>query len=128
MPPSGAATNPSWIKKFKCAFRGVKVGVRSESSFFVHFFAAAAVAAAALALQATLVEWCILILCVAVVLTAEMMNTALERLAKAVDQGPNPHLRDALDMGSAAVLLASIGAAVVGAIVFLNLLRETLAW
>ncbi|HEY4312625.1 MAG TPA: diacylglycerol kinase [Pirellulales bacterium] len=118
----------SWIRKFRCAFRGVKLGVRGESSFFVHFFMAAAVLAAALALQATLVEWCLLLLCVAAVLTAEMINSALERLALAIDQRPNPHIRDALDIGSGAVLVASIGAAIVGIVIFLNRLVITMNW
>ena len=53
------------------------------------------------------------------VLVAEMLNTAMEVLAKAVDPDVNPHVRDALDIGSAAVLLAAAGAVVVGGIVFL---------
>lgn len=118
----------SWVNKFRCAFRGVKIGVRGESSFFVHFFAAAAVVAAALALQATLVEWCILLLCIATVLSMEMINSGLERLAKAVDDRPNPHIRDALDIGSGAVLVASIGAAVVGCVIFLHRLSQMLNW
>ena len=128
MPQPNAIPPSSWISKFRCAFRGAKLGVRGESSFFVHFFAAAAVAAAALALGATLVEWCILLGCIAAVLTAEMFNSALERLAKAVDERPNPHIRDALDIGSGAVLVASIGAAVIGAVIFLNRLPQVMNW
>ena len=122
-PPAG-----SWIRKFRCAFRGAKLGVRGESSFSVHFFVAALVLAAALVLQATLVEWCLLLLCIALVLTTEMINSALERMAKAVDENHNPQLRDALDIGSGAVLVASIGAAVVGAVIFLNRLAITMNW
>jgi len=118
----------SWVQKFRCAFRGTKLGVRGESSFFVHFFMAAAVLAAALILQATLVEWCLLILCIGAVLTTEMVNSALERLAKAIDQQQNPQIRDALDIGSGAVLLASICAAIVGAIIFLNRLAMMMNW
>ena len=77
-----ATTRNSWVRKFRCAFRGAKLGVRGQSSFFVHFFAAAAVVAAALALGVTLVEWCILLACISAVLTAEMINSAIERLAQ----------------------------------------------
>nr|MCU0875418.1 diacylglycerol kinase [Pirellulaceae bacterium] len=52
------------------------------------------------------------------VLTAEMFNSALEHLARAVDRSENRHLGSALDIGSAAVLTASIGASLVGALVF----------
>jgi diacylglycerol kinase len=123
-----ATTKNSWVRKFRCAFRGAKLGVRGQSSFFVHFFVAAAVVAAALALGATLAEWCILVACISAVLTAEMINSAIERLARAVDQQPNPHVRDALDIGSGAVLVASLGAAVIGAVIFLNRLAQMLNW
>ena len=33
----------NWVAKFRCAFRGAKLGVRGQSSFFIHFFMAAAV-------------------------------------------------------------------------------------
>ena len=102
--------------------------MRGQVSFFVHFFAAAAVVAAALVLQVSLVEWCILVACISAVLTTEMANTALEHLARAVDERPNPHLRNALDIGSGAVLVAAIGAVVIGAIIFLNRLTEIMNW
>jgi diacylglycerol kinase len=118
----------SWRQKFKDALRGTRRAVRRESSFFVHLFAACAVLAAALALGATLAEWCLLVLCICGVLTAEMFNTAFETLAKAVDREYNPHLRDALDMGSGAVLLAALGASAVGAIIFIHRLASLLGW
>jgi diacylglycerol kinase len=123
-----APRSTSWIRKFRCAFRGMKLGVRGQVSFFVHFFFAAAVVAAGLVLQVSLVEWCILVACISAVLTAEMANTAVEHLARAVDERENPHLRDALDIGSAAVLLAAIGAVLIGAIIFLNRLSQIVHW
>lgn len=109
-----------WKYKFRDAFRGVKLGVRGQSSFFVHLFVAGVVVVAAMTLRVDRLEWCLLVLCIAVVLTAEMFNTALESMAKAITQEQNPHIGGALDMGSAAVLIASLGAMVVGAIVFLH--------
>jgi diacylglycerol kinase len=118
----------SWVLKFRDSFRGVKLGVRGQSSFFVHFFFSAAVLVAALALRTSLVETCLLLGCITAVLTAEMFNSALEWLARAVDETENPHLGGALDIGSAAVLVASIGAAVIGAIVFLSRLAVLVGW
>lgn len=110
-------TDASWRRKFRHAFRGQKRGFRGESSFFVHFFAAAAVITAAAALGADRVEWCLLLVCIAGVLTAEMFNSAIEQLAKAIDENYNPHLRDALDIAAGAVLTAAGGAAVVGVVI-----------
>jgi diacylglycerol kinase len=70
----------------------------------------------------------LLVLCIAGVLVAEMFNSALELMAKAITSEENPYLGNSLDIGSAAVLVASIGAAVVGAIVFGHRLGVLLGW
>jgi diacylglycerol kinase len=128
MPGEEPRRKRSWPKKFRDAFRGLAVGVRGQSSFRVHFLAALAVIAAAAVMRVTLVEWCVLLLCIAVVLTAETVNSALESMAKAITHEPCPHLGGALDIGSGAVLLASVGAAAVGAIIFINRLGPLVGW
>jgi diacylglycerol kinase len=110
----------TWYEKFRDAFRGVRTGMRGQSSFQVHIVVAVAVLISAALLRCRLWEWCILLLCIGGVLTAEMINSAMEYLAKAIDENHNPHLGDALDTGSAAVLFASLAAATVGAIILLS--------
>jgi len=120
-------SNRTWYEKFRDAFRGVRSGMRGQSSFQVHIFMALAVIAAAAVLRVELWQWCVLLLCIAGVLTAEMINSALEHFAKVVDKDHNPQLGEALDTGSAAVLFASLGAAVVGVIIFASRLIELIA-
>jgi diacylglycerol kinase len=110
-----------WINKFRCAFRGLVVGVRGQRSFYVHFPMAAAVIACAVIFRADLWRWCVLLLCITIVLAAEMFNSVLEHFGRLITDKYDERMRDALDIGSAAVLVASIGAAIVGAIVFLTL-------
>ena len=100
----------SWRKKFRDAFRGVGVGMRGERSFGVHFLFAVGVIVGAVVMRVDRIEWCVLLLSIAVVLTAEMFNSAVERMAKAITEEHDPRLADALDVGSAAVLVAAIGA------------------
>jgi diacylglycerol kinase len=108
----------SWRRKFGCALRGCGRGVRGQSSFAVHLLAAVGVIAAAAVLRCEPWQWAVLVLCITIVLAAEMFNTAIEALARAVRREHDPHLADALDIGSAAVLVAAVGAAVVGVLVF----------
>lgn len=108
----------TWHQKFRCAFRGLGLGVRGQSSFVVHFAAAGLTILTAALLRVDGSQWCLLLLCVTVVLTAEMFNSALEHLARAVDRSENRHIGSALDIGSAAVLTASLGASVVGVLIF----------
>ncbi|MDY0169527.1 MAG: diacylglycerol kinase [Thermoguttaceae bacterium] len=118
-----------WCAKFRNAFRGIGLGIRGESSFKVHFFFGAAVMAAGMVLRIDdLRQWCLLLLCIAIVLSAELFNSALERMARAISKRHDPNLGAALDIGSAAVLAASIGAATVGTIIFLARLGELLGW
>ncbi|MCD4728533.1 MAG: diacylglycerol kinase [Pirellulales bacterium] len=117
-----------WRRKFRDAFCGVKEGVHGQSSFFVHFFVTVLVIVAGVVLGVNLYEWCILALCITGVLTVEMFNSALESMAKAITGESDPHLGDSLDIGSAAVLIASIGASTVGTIIFVNRLAQQLGW
>ena len=110
----------SWPAKFGHAFRAIALGVRGQSSFYVHGLAAVLVVVTAAFLGVSRTEWCLLALCITIVLAAEMFNSSLERLATAITEEYDERIRDALDMASGAVLLAALGAVVVGAIVFLN--------
>ena len=114
-PISGDRT---WSRKFADAFRGLSRAVKTQSSFAVHLLAAGAVVAAGAFFRVSAGEWCLLALAIGLVLMAEVFNTAIESLARAPGSRRHPRLRDALDMASAAVLLAAITAAVVGVIVF----------
>ena len=111
-------TRRGWGRKFADAFRGVLVGVRGQSSFVVHLLATAVVLGLAWWLEVSAVEWCLLALCIAVVLSAELFNSTLELLARAITKEHDTNLRDALDVSAGAVLLVAIGSAVVGMILF----------
>ncbi len=115
-----APVQRSWAEKFRDAFRGIGSGMRGQSSFQVHVGMAIAVIVAAGLLRCQIWEWCVLLLCIGGVLTAEMINSAMEHLAKAVKKDHDMHLADALNTGSAAVLFASIGAAIVGAVILIH--------
>jgi diacylglycerol kinase len=118
-----AARQRRWRSKFRAALRGVKLGIRGHSSFFVHFFFAALVLAAAVVLRCDLVEWCLLLLCIGGVLTAELINSAVETLFRGQDEPARARTWQALDIAAGAVLLASTIAAVIGTIIFVNRLR-----
>jgi diacylglycerol kinase (ATP) len=111
-PPRG------WLAKFGDAFRGLAVAVRTQSSFAAHLPVAAAAVALAVYLGVTVAEWCAIALAIGGVLAAEVFNTAIEELARAVGRYPDPGIRDALDCASAGVLVAVIAAIAVGIVVF----------
>ncbi|QDV76100.1 diacylglycerol kinase [Botrimarina mediterranea] len=112
----------TWLGKFGCAFRGVRVGIGAygAASFAVHLPVMAGVLAFAVWDGVTWPEWYLLIVCITIVLAAEMFNSSIEALAKAVTKEYDPHIRDALDIASGAVFTAVIGAATVGVLILVG--------
>jgi diacylglycerol kinase len=107
----------SWSHKFRDAFRGLRRAFRTQSSFFVHVWTALAVVVAAAVLRVSLIEWSLLAAAIGIVLVAEIFNTAIESLARAIDVGRHPRIRDGLDIASAGVLVSAAMAAVIGLLV-----------
>src|SRR6188768_2103567 len=111
-PTPSSKPRRKWGDKFDDAFRGLKLGVRGHSSFFVHFFVAAATLLAAAVLCCDLAQWCLLLGCIGGVLTAELFNSAVETLFRGLDEETRERAWPALDIAAGAVLLASVTAAV----------------
>ena len=107
-----------WRDKFREAFRGVKLGVRGHSSFSVHFFFATVAVTLALVLQCDPTEWCLVVGCIGAVLSAELVNSAIETLFHGLDAESKARLRGCLDIAAGAVLVAGLTAAAIGTIVF----------
>src|SRR3989442_19570 len=94
-----------WRDKVREAFRGLKLGIRGHSTFFVHFFFAALVVAAAIVLRCEPLEWCLLLGCVGMVLTAELFNSAVETIYWGLDERKKPRARQTLKFRPGAALL-----------------------
>ena len=114
-----AQRTASLVESFFHAFRGFWIALKVERNLQIHVCVAFAVAVAAFALGIDASGWSLLILAVGLVITAELINTALERL---VDIATNNEFhriaRDAKDTAAAAVLCASLMAALIGGFVF----------
>ena len=126
MNPQPISERP-WPRKFGDAFRGMKAGIRGQSSFFVHFFMAAAVIVAALVLRVALIEWCILLLCITLCSRPRCSTAPWNRWPRPLPAKPIRTWAIRWISAAAAVLMASIGAAIVGSIIFINRLGMMLA-
>jgi diacylglycerol kinase (ATP) len=110
-------------RSFRHAFMGIWFVLRSQHNAWLH--AAASVLALVLAgvlhvnVRAfTTGEWADLVIAIVLVWVAETFNTGLEVLANAVTGKRHPVLKIAKDVAAAAVLMAAVGALVVGLILF----------
>jgi diacylglycerol kinase len=107
-----------WRDKFKEAFRGVKKGVRGHSSFSVHFFFAVVAVAAAGALECDYREWCLILGCVGLVMTAELFNSSIETLFRGLEPDARDRVYSCLDIAAGAVLVAGLTSAAIGTVIF----------
>ena len=125
---SSQPTNSSSRRgKFAYAFRGVGVAIGGQRSFAVHVPAAIAVVIAGWLLEVSRTEWSLLMFCITLVFAAELFNTALEHLARAITLEEHANIRDGLDVAAGAVLVVAAGASAVGLIVLGTRLVEWLS-
>ncbi|MCB0606791.1 MAG: diacylglycerol kinase family protein [Lewinellaceae bacterium] len=106
------------LLSFKYAFRGIADLFVSQPNARIHAAAAVAVIAAGWYFRISAGEWALVALTIAVVLAAEAFNSALEYLTDLASPEFHPLAGKAKDIAAAAVLLAALGAAAVGALVF----------
>jgi diacylglycerol kinase (ATP) len=106
------------LHSFRYALAGLRTLLLTQHNAWLHAAATAVVVAAGLVLGLSRAEWCWLVLAMTLVWMAEALNTALEFLADAVTQEFHPLILQAKDVAAAAVLIAAIGALVIGLLVF----------
>lgn len=106
------------IRSFGYAQRGVRMLLRREHNAWLHLAATAGVVLGGLGARVGRWEWCMLILAMAAVWTAEAVNTALEHLCDVACPRVHEGIARMKDLAAGAVLLSALGAAVIGVIVF----------
>jgi diacylglycerol kinase (ATP) len=109
---------PSVIESFNFAIEGVIHVLRTQRNMRLHFAAAVAVIVVAVAVGVSKIELSVLLVSIAFVLVAEMINTAVEGAIDAATTSFDPMAKLAKDIAAGAVLIASVNAVAVGYLVF----------
>ena len=105
---------------FLHAFRGLLDLVLHQRNARFHLLATVAFITVFALLGVSYVEWAVLALAAGLVWAAEAANTALEHLADRVAPETHPLVARSKDVAAAAVLIASMGAAAAGILIFLS--------
>jgi len=119
----------SWAargRSFRHAFRGLAVLLATQHNAWIHAGVTLLVVGLAAALGVSRLEWGLLVLAIALVWSAEGLNTAVEWLCDVVSPEQHPLVGRAKDVAAASVLLAAAGAALTGLLVLLPRLLERL--
>lgn len=109
--------NPLY-KSFGYAFEGIFAGIRGERNMKIHCFAAVCVVVAGVLLHISVTEWCICLVLFGLILSLELVNTAIEAVVDLVTEDKKPLAKLAKDTAAGAVLIAAVMAAMAGLLIF----------
>jgi diacylglycerol kinase (ATP) len=109
---------PSIIESFNYAIEGVVHVLRTQRNLRIHFAVAVVVLVLAAAVGVSKIELIVLLISIAFVLVAEMINTAIESAIDAATTSFDPMAKLAKDIAAGAVLIASVNAVAVAYLVF----------
>ncbi len=104
-------------RSFGYAFAGLVHVLRTQRNFRIHLVIVALVVSLGLYVGLAGVEWAVLIICIALVLAGEMMNTVVETIVDMASPEYHPLAKIAKDVAAAAVLLTAIASVLVGLLV-----------
>ena len=107
------------LHSFGYAMKGIRIGFREETNFQIQVAMGLASILLGVYFQLSVVEWLFVFGAIGLVLTTELLNTALEELCDMLKDTHDPHVAKIKDLTAGAVLCASLCALVIGLIIFL---------
>lgn len=112
------------LRSFGYAWKGIRCCVGKEQNLSFHLIATVLVVIAGWQLDITRTEWAILLLCIGMVIAAELFNTAIEKLVDLVSPEQHPLAGQVKDIAAGAVLVCAATAAIIGLMVFVPYLTR----
>jgi diacylglycerol kinase len=124
-PTSGKVYRHGLAAAFGYAFAGLRSAWRGEPNLRIHAAIAVLVLAGGALLRLPPLAWALLVLAIALVLVAELVNAAVETIVDLVSPGDHPLAGRAKDVAAAAVLVAALAAVAIGTLVLVSVLHGT---
>lgn len=118
MPDSQDGFVKGRLKSLRFAYRGMLILVRSEHSIMVQLGIGVLVSVLGYFVGLSRTEWMLQTICIGMVLSAEGLNTAVEKLCDFVHPGPDPRIGRIKDISAGGVGFAAVSAVVVGIIIY----------
>lgn len=106
------------FNSFKFAIQGVLYTLNSQWNMRIHFIIATLVIILGILYDITSIEWVLLLLTIGMVITSEMINTAIEKTIDLVTEEYNILAKISKDVAAGAVFISALIAFVIGIIIF----------
>ena len=107
----------SRIHAFGHAFRGWRHVLKTQHNAWIHSIVATMIILVGLWLGLPPRDWAVLVLTIAMVFTAEFINTAIEAVVDLASPVHHPLAKVGKDVGAGAVLIAALAAALIGLLI-----------
>ena len=107
------------IKSIGFAFRGLFLLIRSEPSFQIQCVIGILITLTGFYFQISMLEWLIQLICIAMVMGMEALNTAIEKLADYIQPKFDKQIGVTKDISASAVMIVSIISVIVGCIIYI---------
>ena len=108
------------FKSFGYAIKGMFSAAKYQQNLRIHLVAILVVTASGIFLGLSAIEWSLIALCIGMVISAEVMNTAIEELVDLISPEFNKQAGRVKDLAAGAVLITAIVATVVAIYIFGN--------
>ncbi len=115
-----------FFKAFTYAAHGWKIFIKTQRNARVHAFITLLVLAFGYSFHISKLEWIVVLICIALVMVTEILNTAMEFLCDLFSKEQHPEIKKIKDLSAGAVLFAAIIAVVIGCIIFIPYLLNCL--
>lgn len=109
-----------FLRSLGFAVAGIRAAWSGQRHLRFHFGATLLVVALGIYLEVSTTDWCLLALAIGMVLSAELMNSAIESVVNLVQPATHPLAGMAKDIAAGAVLVAAIASLVIGLLVFIK--------
>lgn len=107
-----------WRMTLRYAAEGVIYALRTQINMRIHAVVALLVIVAGLTLRISRLDWLFVCMAIAIVMVAELINTAVEAAVDLISPDIHPLAKAAKDTAAGAVLLAAVFAVIIGIFVF----------
>jgi diacylglycerol kinase (ATP) len=107
----------SRITAFGHAFRGWWYVLKTQQNAWIHSLFATAVILVGLWVGLKPIDWAVIVLTIAMVFTAEFINTAIEAVVDLASPVHHPLAKVGKDVGAGAVLVSALAGIVIGLLV-----------
>lgn len=112
------------FRKFSYALRGLFISLKEEKSLVIHSVVAIIAIIIGAILQINFISWAILMLTIGLVISSELMNTAIENIVDMVSFKFNFNAKKIKDIAAAATLVLAIIAVIIGMLLFIPRIVE----